>query len=47
MPIFVPKLGLMKPGQTCLSSTVGFLHGNIALVYFVFLGDRLSAQLFP
>ena len=42
--IYVPKLGLIKAGQTlCLSSTIGFLHENIALAYFLFFGDWWSA----
>ena len=41
--MFVPELGLIKPGQTCLSSTMGFLHENITLAYFVFSGDQSSA----
>ena len=33
VPMFVPNM--------CLSSIMGFLHENITLAYFVFLGDRL------
>ena len=42
--MFVPKLGLIKPGQTYICSQLwAFYNENITLVYFVFMVDRSSA----
>ena len=43
VPMFVPKFGLMKPGQTSvpnsLSPTMGFLNENDSLAYYAILGE--------
>ena len=42
--MFVPKFGLIRLGQKHICPQLwAFLHENVTLAYFVFLGDRSSA----
>ena len=46
VPRFVPKFGLIKLGQTCLSSVMGFFCMKILLwLILYFWGDRSSPAL--